>query len=364
MTQSNHHEGRGRRADQPTDIPARGWKDILWRVYGDINQNRIMLTAAGVTFYLLLSLVPTLTAFVSLYGLFNDPASVLDQIAFLQGIVPSDVLSVLTDQLTRLTSEGGSTLGWTLVISLGIALWSSSSGVKALFEGMNIAYHEREDRNFFVLNATALIFTFCGAVAGVLVIAAVVVMPIILSIFALGEGAEWLVRIGSYVAMLVVISLMIAALYRWGPAREQAKWRWITPGTLLSTVALAVGSVGFSWYAANFSDNNATYGSLGAVIGLMTWLWISVTLVLIGALLNAQIEHQTMRDTTTGERVPLGSRGAYVADTVGGREGKAEGDAKAHHERGRKRVSWGTLAFAAPAAAALLLIERKKGARN
>ncbi len=351
--------GRGRRADSPTEIPMLGWKDVLWRIYTDITENHILLTAAGVTFYLLLSLVPTLNAFVSIYGLFNDRDSVLQHVELLSGIVPPGALSVVRDQLTRLTTESSDALSVTLLVSLAIALWSASAGVKAMFEAMNVAYHEKERRSFFALSAIALLFTFGGAVAAVMVIAVVVLMPVLIQIFLPGGGGiEWLVRIGSYAVMLVVLSLMLAVLYRWGPSREQAKWRWITPGVALSVLALGLGSVGFSWYVSNFTDNNATYGSLGAVIGLMTWLWISTTLVIVGAVLNSEVEHQTARDSTTGEDKPLGTRGAFVADSVGERAGGSKDEDKAP-KRDRKRISWGTMAFALPAALALSAANRR-----
>lgn len=351
--------GNGRRANNPAHIPLRGWKDIFWRLYGDFNDNRILLTAAGVTFYLLLSLVPTLTAFVSLYGLFNDRGSVLQQVELLAGVVPSGALEVLQDQLNRLVSQKDTTLGWTFLVAFALALWSASAGVKALFEAMNIAYHEREQRSFIALNLAALAFTLGAAVAGVLVLSVVVLMPAMVELLP-GDSVEWMVRIGSYVVMLIVISVLIAALYRYGPSREQAKWRWITPGALLSVLALGAGSVGFSWYVANFSNDNATYGSLGAVIGMMTWMWISTTLVIVGAVLNSEIEHQTARDTTTGPTMPMGSRGAFVADTVGAARPEGDDDLPKLEERDRKRISFGSLAFALPAAIVLTAVGRNK----
>ncbi len=351
--------GNGRRAKDPVHIPLRGWKDILWRLYGNFNDSRILLTAAGVTFYLLLSLVPTLTAFVSLYGLFNDRSSVLQQVELLSGVIPPGALEVLQDQLNRLVSEKNATLGWTFLFSLGIALWSASAGVKALFEAMNVAYHEREQRSFISLNVIALAFTLAAAVAAVLVLSVVVIMPALVQILP-GENLEWAVRIGSYLVMLLVISVLIAALYRFGPSREQAKWRWITPGAMLSVIALGLGSVGFSWYVANFSNDNATYGSLGAVIGLMTWMWISTTLVIIGAVLNSEIEHQTALDTTTGPSKPMGTRGAYVADTVGESVPEKDDDLPKLEERKRKRLSLGSLAFALPAAALLSAVQQRE----
>lgn len=355
-------KGRGREAAAPGEIPAPGWKDVLWRLYRSIAEDHILLTAAGVTFYVLLALVPTLTAFVSLYGLFNDRSSVINHVELLVGLVPPGVLEIIRDQLTRLTSQSNDTLGLTLLFSLAIALWSASAGVKAMFEAMNVAYHEEERRSFFVFNGTALLFTLCGALAALLVIAVVLVMPAIIGLLPGGKGLEWTVRVAAYIAMLLVLSCGLAALYRWGPSREDAKWRWITPGALLALVALGVTSVAFSWYVANFTDNNATYGSLGAVIGLMTWLWISVTVVIIGAELNSEIEHQTARDTTTGAELPMGERGAYMADSVGRvwplARDKVEQDVP--ENKPRKRLSLGALAFAIPAAAALHLANRKR----
>lgn len=357
-----HQPGRGRSADAPTAIPPPGWKDILWRVYRSITQDRVLLTAAGVTFYMLLALVPTLTAFVAIYGLFNDSASVLDQVELLVGVVPPGALEIIREQLTRLTAESNDTLGLTLIFSLAIALWSASNGVKAMFDAMNIAYDEQEARNFFIFNGTALLFTFGGALAAVLVLAVVVVMPQIIAFLPWGAALGWTVRVAAYAMMLVVLSGAIAALYRWGPSREQAKWRWITPGTVLSVVALGVTSVVFSWYVSNFSDDSATYGSLGAVIGLMTWLWISVTLIIIGAELNSEIEHQTAEDSTTGPEKPLGDRGAHMADSVGrvwpGDREKLEYEPR--EKKDRKRLSIGSLAFAVPAAALLHVMQRDR----
>lgn len=354
--------GRGRDADAPTEIPASGWKDILWRLYRAIAEDRILLTAAGATFYILLALVPTLTAFVSIYGLFNNRADVINHVELLSGIAPPGVLQVVREQLTRLTAESNDTLGLTLLFSLALALWSSSAGVKAMFEAMNVAYHETERRNFFVLNGTALLFTLGGALSALLVVAVVLVMPAIIGLLPGGKSLEWTIRVAAYLAMLVVLAGGLSALYRWGPSRENAKWRWITPGALLSVVALGVSSVLFSWYVANFTDDNATYGSLGAVIGLMTWLWISVTLVIVGAELNSEIEHQTARDSTTGPEMPLGARGAHMADTVGRAwppaRDKVEQDLP--HTPVRKRISMGALAFALPAAALLHLASSRR----
>ncbi|HEV7718188.1 MAG TPA: YihY/virulence factor BrkB family protein [Arsenicitalea sp.] len=344
-------DSRGRQADSPEKIPARGWMDILWRVFRSINEDRVLLIAAGVTYYLLLALVPSLSAFVSLYGLFNDPATVNAHVNLLSGIVPPGGLEIIKDQLTRLTSTGKTTLGFTFFISLVIALWSASSGMQALFDAMNIAYEEEEKRNFFVRTGLALLFTLGAAVTAVIFLGAVVVVPVVLALFHFGAGFDWLIRIVSYGLMLAVMLLAIGVLYRWGPSRKQAKWRWITPGAVLAVIGIGIVSLLFSWYASSFSDYNATYGSLGAVIGLMTWIWLSVTVLIIGAELNSELEHQTARDSTTGSELPMGQRGAFMADHVASNGDARSGDGESFHNgSGRHRLSLGTLALALPAA--------------
>lgn len=310
-------KGRGREADAPNALPPRAWREILGRVFADIGRDRVMLIAAGVTFYLLLALVPALTAFVAIYGLFADQSTVLDHIGLLEGIVPAGGLDILREQLQRLVSEGNTALGWTLAISLAIALWSASAGIKAMFEAMNIAYEEDEDRGFIKISALGLAFTLGMAVAAALSLVAVIIMPALVTILPIGPAASWLVRILSYVLLVAVLVVGLAALYRWGPARQQARWRWITPGAAAAVVLMIVASLIFSFYVANFGNYNATYGSLGALIGFLTWMWISITLVIMGAELNSELEHQTAHDTTTGEERPMGERGAYVADTIG-----------------------------------------------
>ncbi|KQT54507.1 ribonuclease BN [Aureimonas sp. Leaf454] len=362
---------RGRHADGPGEIPAKGWTEVLWRVYDEINKDRVMLIAAGVTYYILLAFVPGLTAFLSLYGLVADPATVAEHVGDLQGLVPGGALDILNEQLTRLASEGETTLGLTLLISVAIALWSANAGIKALFEAMNIAYDEVETRSFLKLNAVSLLFTFGAIVMMGLMLGVVIVLPTVLSFIGLGEGTEWLLRIAGFVALLLVLSLGIAALYRWGPDRASPKWRWITPGAILALLATIVVSALFSWYAANFGSYNATYGSLGALIGFMTWIWLTSILLIVGGELNSELEHQTARDSTTGAERPLGSRGAIMADTVAGLDETAAADSGLsgqEHRRGRREgriegrregVAWGTLVVAVPAALLLTVLQRR-----
>lgn len=311
-----HH--RGRQATGPGAIPWRGWKDIAYRLVVGFNDNRVPLTAAGVTYFLLLALVPSLSLFVMAYGLLNDATSVVKQLNLLAGIVPDGGLDIIREQLVRLTSQDDRSLGITLLLSLGIALWSAGASIKALFEAMNVVYGEQEKRNLLAINVLALIFILGGLVLTIIMLSVVLVLPVLLSLLWLSRS-EWLVQLGGYAVLLVFLLLAISALYRWGPSRQEARWRWITPGSLFAALAILSTSALFSWYAANISHYSATYGSLSAVVGMLTWMWLSITIVILGGSLNSEIEHQTAKDSTTGTAMPIGQRGAFVADTVGER---------------------------------------------
>ena len=375
MANSVTEAGHGRNAGRPQDIPAAGWKDVLLRTYREFGDDRVTLIAAAVTYYLLLSLFPTLTAFVSIYGLFADRTTVGEHINMLSSVVPQGGMTIINEQLTALTSTGDTTLGFALLISIAIALWSSSSGVKTMFEAMNVAYGEREKRNFLTLNATALTFTLAGLVGGIVMIGAAIVIPAVLEFVGLGSGLEWLLRIGSYALLAIALMTGLAALYRFGPSRHQAKWRWVSPGAIVATVLILVVSLLFSWYAGNFANYDKTYGSLGGLIALLTWMWISVTAVIIGAELNSEAERQTRQDTTEGSDQPMGQRAATVADTIGARADQEHGqdDALAGQSaewvagfmaaqerfRPRRQPSYGAMAVAIAASAALGYARRR-----
>lgn len=315
-----NEEGRtqSHAADAPRDLSTSGWMSVLKRTYAEITNDHVMLVAAGVTFYVLLALFPALAALVSIYGFFADPATIQDHVAALEGVLPGGAVSVLTGQLDTLASQGASTLGVSFLIGLAVSLWSANAGVKAIFEALNIAYDEKEERSFVRLTLTSLAFTVGGLLFVVLALAAVIAVPAIVQNMALGSVVEALMNWLRWPILLVVIAGLIALLYRHGPSREPAEWRWISWGSGAATVLWVILSVLFSWYAANFGSYNATYGSLGAVIGFMTWIWISTMVVIAGAELNSELEHQTRRDTTTGRDRPLGDRGAVKADRVAG----------------------------------------------
>jgi membrane protein len=312
---------RGRQAETPTEIPTPGWKDILWRTYEEFNKDRVMSLAAGVTYYALLALFPAIAALVSIYGLFADPASIQDHLNALSGVLPGGALDIVREQVTRIASQGGGTLGLSFVIGLAISLWSANAGMKAILDALNIVYDEEEKRSFIKLNLISLTFTL-GAIGFLLIaIGAIIVLPIILNFIGLGSTGEWLLTIARWPALLACVVFGLAVLYRYGPSRDKAEWKWATPGGIVAAVLWLAVSMLFSWYVSNFGSYNATYGSLGAVIGFMTWIWLSSIVVLMGAEINAEMEHQTAKDTTEGAHQPLGARGAQMADTVGETKG-------------------------------------------
>jgi len=313
--------GRGRSAETPSQIPARGWKDILLRVYHGISENRILLVAAGVTFYSLLAIFPGIAALISIYGLFADPAAVASHLDTIASVAPGGAIDVLREQMSRLASQGGTTLGVSFIVSLAISLWTANSGVKAIFDALNIVYGEEEKRSFIKLNAVTLFVTLGIVVFILLTLAAVVALPVALTYIPLPGVTALVVRIGRWPILFALVTFALAVLYRYGPSRTEPRWRWITWGSVSAAVVWLAASALFSWYVASFGSYNRTYGSLGAIIGFMTWIWISIIVVLVGAKLNAEMEHQTIRESTTGQPKPLGRRGARMADTVGAAQG-------------------------------------------
>ncbi|MBR1153591.1 YihY/virulence factor BrkB family protein [Bradyrhizobium sp. JYMT SZCCT0428] len=308
---------RGRDAASPSDIPAKGWTDILWRVYGNISDHRILALAAGTTYYSILAIFPALAALVAIYGLFSDPASIAKHLDEVSGFFPGGAVDVVREQLTRVGSKGSQTLGFTLAISLIVSLWSANAAMKALFDTLNIVYGEPEMRGFLKLNAMSLGFTVAGIAFVLSALGAVVVIPVTLEYLGLSKAVDLLILIGRWPAMFLALAIGLSLIYRFGPSRAAPRWRWITWGSAAATFLWIAASALFSFYAANFGTFNETYGSLGAAIGFMTWLWISAIAILLGAELNAEMEHQTIYDTTTGKPKPLGLRGAKMADTVG-----------------------------------------------
>ncbi|MBM6596255.1 YihY/virulence factor BrkB family protein [Microvirga pudoricolor] len=309
--------GRGRSARKPHHIPLLGWKDILLRVWSEVSEDRVSTVAAGTTFFLLLSLFPALAALVSLYGLIADPATISDHLSRMRGYVPAALIDMIGGELQRLIDKRTGTLSFGFISGLLLALWSANSGVRAIFDALNVAYGETEKRSFFQLLLISFVFTIGALCFFIALINVVILLPLLLKYLYLGPVGDLLMLALPALIMFSVAILGLAVLYRYGPSRAAPKWRWITPGSFAAGIIWLIGSVGFSYYLSNWGNYSATYGSLGAVIGVMMWIYLSLFVVLVGAELNAEIEHQTAVDTTTGPEQPLGSRGATMADSVG-----------------------------------------------
>ncbi|MEO8813223.1 MAG: YihY/virulence factor BrkB family protein [Caulobacteraceae bacterium] len=308
--------GRGRGARAPWQIPGLGWKDILWRAYRGVSRDRLPALAGGVTFYLLLATFPAIAAFVSIYGMFLDVDTVETQLGHIAAVFPREVVGLIGAQMMRLAGQHPTTLSAAFAVSTLLSVWSANAGMKALFDGLNVAYDEPEKRPYLHRS----LITYAATLAGVLFLAVVTALtlatPIVLH--ALGVRSLHL----AWTPLRWVLVYLTAAgaftmVYRHGPSRSPARWRWVFCGGAASALFWMLGSLGFSWYINNFTHFGVTYGSLGAMIGFMLWIWFSMMVVLVGAELNAEIEHQTACDTTTGEPLPIGRRGAAMADTVG-----------------------------------------------
>jgi len=309
--------GRGREVSWPHHIPPRGWWDIVGRVFSEVMEDRITLIAAGATFYLILALFPALTAFVSLYGLVADPVTIADHIAFLGSLMPKAGYDMISGQLHALAKANTNALSFGFLFGVLAALWSANNGIKTIFEAMNIAYEEKEKRSFIWLNVMSLLFTLGAMVIAALFVISVGVVPAVLSFLRLDSFAAILIEYLRWPVIIVAAAFAISIIYRYGPSRRRAKWRWQVPGAAIATIVWLIASIGFSWYLTNFANYNATYGSLGAVIGFLMWVWISMVILLVGAEINAEMEHQTAIDSTIGRDRPMGGRGAHVADTLG-----------------------------------------------
>jgi membrane protein len=314
---SSTESDRGRSADTPSAIPASGWRDVLWRVWAQIGEDNISIVAAGVAFYVMLALFPAITAFVSLFGLFADPDQVQAQFASLRGVVPDEASTLLNDQLTAVVSARPRSLGISALVGLVIALWSAGAGVRALMTALNIAYDEEEKRGFVRFYATAFLFTIGIALLGIVSLGVIVIVPVFLNLIDLGGIAQVLLGLLPWLVLASFVTVALGVLYRYGASRAEPKTRWVNWGAIVATLLWIGVSLLFSIYVSNFGSYNETYGALAAVMILLLWLWISAFVVLLGAELNAEMEHQTERDTTVGEPKRRGERGAYVADHVG-----------------------------------------------
>ncbi|KSV78183.1 YihY/virulence factor BrkB family protein [Ensifer sp. ENS07] len=316
-THAKEDDDHGRYADVPEDIPPRGLYDVLWRVIHEVSNDRVAFVAAGVTFYLLLALFPALGAIVSLYGLLADPIDIAEHLKALSYTLPPGAFDVFEPQVQALVHMRETTLSVTFLVSLFITLWSARNGTLALFDAMNVAYQEVEKRGFLKLNVIAIVFTLCAMIVLIIMIGVTAALPAVFRLVSLDPTNEALILLAGWVLVVAAALTGAAVVYRLGPSREPPKVRWLTWGSLFATSAWIVMSLAYAWYLSNLADYNASYGALGGLVGFLIWLWLSVTLLIVGAELNAELEHQTLKDSTTGKPLPMGFRGAYVADTIG-----------------------------------------------
>jgi membrane protein len=308
-------DGRqGRQADAPQQIPPKGWLAIAKRTGKEVKADQVPLLAAGVAFYTLLSLFPAIIAGVSIYGLVADPETVRDQIDRLTNLLSPETATIVGQQIRQVTSGAGGALGVATVVGILTALWSASSGMKALITGVNLAYDETESRKFVKLRGLAIVLTL-GAMVLLAVAGATIAgfppiaddLPVVL---------QWVVSILRFVLLAALVVLGLAVLYRYAPDRDEPRWTWVSWGSGVATVVWVLASIGFSIYVNSFGNYNKTYGALAGIIILMFWLYLTAVIVLVGAELNTEMELQTARDTTAGPTRPMGERDAHAADHV------------------------------------------------
>jgi membrane protein len=289
-------ENRGRSATSPHQIPMPGWKDILVRSWDDVSENHIFLVAGGVTYAVLLALFPALAALVSIYGLLLDPEQVERQVAALSQILPPESTQMIGDELHKLVSAPSGSLSISAAVALVLALWSASRGMSGLITALDIAYDQKETRGFFKLNFIAIGLTVASLIGGTVIIALVGVLPAVIQFFGLASLARWLLLILEWPILIAVVMIGLAVLYRYAPDRHPPRWRWVSPGAVAATFLWLLGSVGFTVYVSHFDSYDKTYGSLGGVVVMLTWLYLSAFVALFGAVINAQSERQTRTD--------------------------------------------------------------------
>lgn len=312
-----HGRGRGRQATEPSEIPAPGWRDILTRVKTEIGSDHVTLVAAGLAMCAVLAVFPGLAAAIAIYGLFSSPAQVVEHMQVFSGLLPPGTWDLFKTQLQAVAGQAQGSLTFAALGGLLIALWSARAGMSALMTATNIAYAEAEKRGFFRQTLVSLAFTV-GAIVGFLFVVTLgVVLPVVLKVLGTSAWVQMLTSALRWIVLWVVAVLGLAVLYRYAPSREPARWKWVTWGSAIAATLWIVVSVLFAWYVSAFASYGKTYGALGGIIALLMWFYLTSLTVVIGAEINAEMERQTVRDTTEGPEVPMGQRGAHAADTLG-----------------------------------------------
>ncbi|GGA17474.1 YihY/virulence factor BrkB family protein [Neptunicoccus cionae] len=313
---------RGRTAESPDNIPTKGWKDVAFRVKDEIANDRIGLVAAGVAFYGLLALFPAITAVIAISGLLVEPSQIVEQMRSFSGLMPEEVMTIITDQATSVAGSRDGGLGLAAIVGILVALYSASKGMASLIEGLNVVYDENESRGFIQLKLVTFGLTLM-LIAGLLVgLGVTLAVPAILAFANLGTLSAVFASVLPWLVLVAMTMLGLAALYHFAPSRDRPEWQWASPGAILGCLMWIVASVGFAFYVGNFGSYNESFGTLAGAIVLLMWFWISAYIVLIGAEVNAELEAQTRKDTTVGQDEPMGERDAQKADNLGEAAGK------------------------------------------
>jgi membrane protein len=303
-------------AENPAQIPARGWWQVTKRAFAEGKTDNVPILAGGVAFFAFLALFPSIIAALTLYGLVADPTTVADQVAQLAQLLPETARPLVVDQLNSVAAGSGGALGIGLIVSLLAALWSASGGTMNLIKATNVAYDEDESRGFLKLRGIALGLTLGAVVFVLLAVTLVAVVPVLLDALGLGGIALVVAQVVRWLLLVALVVVALAVVYRVAPDRDTPRFAWVSTGAIVATALWILGSVLFSLYVSNFASYNKTYGALAGVIVLMLWMYLTSYIVLLGAEINAESEKQTSRDSTTGPEAPRGQRGAEAADEV------------------------------------------------
>ncbi|MCP9198549.1 YihY/virulence factor BrkB family protein [Gramella sp. GC03-9] len=305
---------RGEEAQWPHQIPLSGWKDIGKRVWHEMKVDHVQIVSAGVAFYFFLSIFPTIVAAISIYTLVLEPAQIQEQISRLNLVLPPRAYDMITDFLQPVIQQSRKEISWGLVISVLVSIWSANKGTNALFQGINIAYDELDSRNIVKKNLLSLLFTLCGLVIGLLSLLIIIFFPLFIHKFGLPTQVEDIITWFRWVILGFILIGSLSVVYKIAPNRRNPRFRWVSWGALLGTAIWLGGSMLFSWYVSNFGSYEDLYGSFAAVAIMMLWLFLTAFIVLMGAEINSEMEHQTRHDTTIGKNRPMGERNAYHAD--------------------------------------------------
>ena len=310
-------DSKGHDAHSPAEMPGRAWKDIVARTYKRTWDDNVGLIAAGVAFYGFFALLSLLALIVLFYGVAADPLTVIKHMRTLTAILPGDVAGLIRDQLLTIVHASGQTKGVGILLAFLVAAYGGTNGAAALITALNIAYEEKEKRSLVRFYLLALLMTLGALVAALAAIGATAGVAVLGRLLPQASPATVAVgKVAGYLLLALIAAAIAATLYRFAPAREDARWTWITPGSIFAAVAWLILTSLFGLYLARVANYEASYGSLGAVVAMLTWMYFSAYTFLIGAELNSEVEHQTAKDSTTGSPEPLGERGAWAADNV------------------------------------------------